>query len=329
MTDLPAYFMPLAQSLKVNGEVTKTAIMDSYELFIESVTRRDGIYAGKPKYNKSLTNQEHELLEELSASQVVLPNQLDYDSTAAQTVAEIYFKKVMSLWSSVKRRQLTPGMDDLITKKIPVRFTAPKIEGQNAPKNLGLLLRNFNHFKLRQDNSILRKATIRESRRQGQRVEMGDAWRWVYHQTEADKYIVINQVFSASFWFKTARAFTISLIAVLLLPFVFIGFTQGVWTALTIFGISVFFTFLGGMLIFMLGMIGFLIFDEDLIDVLSDITYVKTTKLGKELSEELIPWDKYVLNTPEASEYSEREKPKQTRNTRDSRYYDILSIFRG
>ena len=83
------------------------------------------------------------------------------------------------------------------------------------------------------------------------------------------------------------------------------------------------------MVLFMPGMIGSLIFDEDLIDVLSDITYAKTTKLGKELSEELIPWDKYVLNTPEASECSERGKPKQTRNTRDSRYYDILSIFRG
>lgn len=329
MTDLPAYFMPLAQSLKVNGEVTKIAIMDSYELFIESVTKRNGIYSGKPKYNKTLTDQEHELLEELSFSQVVLPTQLDYDSVAAQTVAEIYFKKVMSLWPSVKYRQLTTPMDDLLTKKTLVRFTAPKIEGQDAPKNLGLLLRNFNHFKLRQDNTILRKANIRESRRQGQRVEMGDAWRWVYHQTEADKYIVINKVFSFDFWFRTARVFTISLIVALLVPFVVIGFTQGILASLIIFGISAFFTFLGGMVLFMLGMIVSLIFDEDLIDVLYDLTYVKTTKLGKELSEELIPWDKYVLNTPEVSEYSERQHPKQTQNSHGSRYSSILSMFRG
>ncbi len=296
---LPSYFLPLIKSIKVDAKVTMLAKMESYELFVQTIKDRQ-LPSKKNFWKKEqkarITSTEQALVDALLESQVELPSKLVYGAPASEKLAELYFQNVLKFWSGIKATTITAEGADLLKYYAPVRFTAPKIDGIDLKPGTGMILNNFKTMRLVNDDyKFYSKVSDKLSTKYNVNVEADEILRDMTYNPAWEKYIDIYEIASTDFWFKKFAKFTYTAITILLATLV---------TLFVMFGLATLFVLLMSVAaIMMMGMISLVVCEFNDWDYFFELTYIKTTPLGRQLAEEALPWDRFSLGAGDKKGY--------------------------
>lgn len=300
---LPDYFLPLVSSVNVNQKVTSLAVLESYELFIDSLKKRGFSTTSDVVDRRKVTAEEEFLLTKIREKQVVVPEKLFHGDPASDIVADLYMRVVGSSWVGFSQFKVTSQMKELLGRKPLVSFNKPRLNGAEVPSNTGLMLGYFKRSRMGSSKSFIQKAGIALTRQEGSTVNVSSAFYWATRQPE---YFSVTKVLSFRFWFKEYWGFSVALVGLLFAPFIFTLILSGsILVSLSLLPVFfVGFTFVSVLLLFA-GLMAEIITDGD-IDFLSFFTnfeVVSTTKAGLQLAEEIAPWDRYMLRTSEPVAY--------------------------
>jgi len=105
MKQLPYFLYPLVQNVKLTGEVSLVAKIQSYEMFVESYKQRMTGLKAKTK-TSMITSDENKLWGYLTQEQVIVADHLPISHPLTQRLAEKYFSKVMFIYPDIKKDRI-------------------------------------------------------------------------------------------------------------------------------------------------------------------------------------------------------------------------------